>query len=131
MNKFGFYSGETVSPIYADIHALGRLWSLGLSFTCISALISSRPRSRNLNTYLVAFTLGFIQIASGHIPELLLIGFSLFAAILLFEYDTKRLATSVAFSTLLSLLIIVSFPFIKESLILLFSSSFTDFRLPH
>ncbi|MEM3709053.1 MAG: hypothetical protein QXF43_05395 [Nitrososphaerales archaeon] len=80
-NKFGMYSGSTVSTIYADIHSLVRLWSLNVYFSSLYALLTLHFNSKNKEGYLgylFVFSAGFIQIALGHPPELVLIGLSLF-----------------------------------------------------
>jgi len=78
-DKFGMYSGSTVSFIYADVHALVRLWSLNVCFASLVALISCNLNGGYLKKYLTVFSAGFLQIALGHTPEVLLLAFSLFA----------------------------------------------------
>ena len=101
INKFGTESGAKISFIYADDHALVRLWSLGLCFASIMAL------SKHLNVnqrrgYLLIFSVGFIQIALGHYVGLILLALLLFALTFLISKSlTKEILFSLGIPTLL------------------------------
>jgi len=76
--RFGMYSGSTVSFIYADCHGLIRLWSLNVYFVSLISLISCYLDGDYLKRYLTVFSASFLQIALGHTPEIILLAFSLF-----------------------------------------------------
>lgn len=103
VNKFGTESGAKVSMIYADDHALNRLWSLGLCFGSVAAPLNERHSINRGRGYLLIFSAGFLQIALGHSTELILLGFTLFAfTILTSKKSTKEILFAVGVSTLLS-----------------------------
>jgi len=108
---FGIYSGSIVSPIYADGHALTRLWSLGLLFASMSALIKGH-HSVDSKGEIVIFSSCFIQILLGHIAEIPLLSLSLLALFLLGKPSpafVKRtfLATTVSSSICVATLMLL------------------------
>ncbi len=80
--NFGVHSGSIISPIYADDHALTRLWSIGLLFLSIAALLKAHSNKKNLAGGLIIFSAGLIQILLGHINEVPLLALALFTIIL-------------------------------------------------
>jgi len=85
---FGIYSGSIVSPIYADGHALPRLWSLGLLFASMTALIKGYYNADSKGDILI-FSLCFIQILLGHIAEIPILSLVLLALFLLGKPSLK------------------------------------------
>jgi hypothetical protein len=86
--RFGVYSGSIVSPIYADGHALTRLWSLGLLFASMVALIKGYYSVDSKGEVLI-FSSCFIQILLGHIAEIPTLSLALLALFLLGEPSPK------------------------------------------
>lgn len=87
-DKFGMYSGSTVSLQYIDIHTLTRLFSLSIFFSVVSALIIliekiGKSEERCIKDYLIIFCIGFLMIALGHPTELILLSITIFALFLL------------------------------------------------
>lgn len=80
--RFGKYSGTIVSPIYADGHSLTRLWSLGLYFICVTALIKACLKQRDSKKYLVIVLITLFQILMGHVTEIPLIALVMITLIL-------------------------------------------------
>jgi len=102
-NKFGTESGAKTSMIYADDHALNRLWPLGVCLASIAALLNIRYATNSKRGYLLIFSIGFLQIALGHSYELILLGLSLFAfSILTSKNLDKEFLFAVGASTMLS-----------------------------
>jgi len=117
-DKFGMYSGSTVSTIYADCHALVRLWSLGVSFVFLSALLSLNLNTKNTRGYLAILLACLLQITLGHAPELLLIGAASFALIVLTKYEVlKGLLKTTLLSTLISLPFMYIFSYPEETIL--------------
>jgi hypothetical protein len=134
-DKFGMYSGSTVSTIYADIHSLVRLWSLGVCFVFLLALLSLNTNAtKNTKGYLVMLLACLLQITLGHTPELLLIGFASFSLILLTKYKAlTNLLKMTMLSTLISLPLMYIFSYPKECILatiffIILSSSIILFR---
>lgn len=106
-NKFGTESGAKMSMIYADDHALNRLWSLGVCLASIGALLNTRYAINGKRGYLLIFSVGFLQIGLGHSTELILLALSLFAfAILTSKNLNKEILFAVGASTMLSAFLI-------------------------
>lgn len=101
-NKIGTESGAKLSYIYADDHALIRLWSSGVTFASLSAIVKyfAGQRKRFL---LVLFSIGLTSIALGHSAEVTLISLALLALIII----TGNLDKNLFFATGLSTLLIV------------------------
>lgn len=113
-NKFGMYSGATVSTIQAFVLSLVRLWSLGVCFASMAALISSCT-SGKWRMYLFIFTAGFLQIVLGHPTEVFLVVFFLFALALLPNTNIeicKKLVKLLSVLTMISLLLILVFQYV-------------------
>jgi len=87
-DKFGMYSGSTVSFQYIDTHTLIRLLSLSIFFSITSALAIfydnvSEGGKESFKKYLVIFSLGALMIALGHTTDLILLSATTFVFILL------------------------------------------------
>ncbi len=107
-DKFGMYSGATVSTIYADVHALVRLWGLGVAFASIAALLSAYRNPDEWKKYFLFFSAGFLQIVLGHPTEVFLLAFTL-SVITLLSHDKILLENTLKTIFLLS---ISALPFI-------------------
>ena len=99
---FGVNSGSIVSPIFADDHALTRLWSLGLLFLSIAALLKSYFSENNLKESLTIFSICFIQIMLGHITEVPVIALVLFLLILIGGKTSSRFKKAAFLAALIS-----------------------------
>lgn len=123
-DKFGMYLGSTVSTIYADDLSLVRLWSLNAYFSSLCALLAPHFNSKNKEGYLgylFVFSAGFIQIALGHPPELVLIGLSLFTFILMSGKEIfKDIFKWILPLTILSLPLMLVLSYSTECVIALF-----------
>jgi len=114
-NKFGTSSGAPTSTVYADDHALVRLWSLGLSFGFVAALLNILKGSKSRKFYLAVALACLIQIALGHTTEIILINVMIIPAILLtktghsFKETLAILGTSTLVSEVIALLLSYSF----------------------
>lgn len=100
-SHFGVYSGAVVSPIYADDHALTRLWSLGLLFVSAGSLLKAHFSESSLEGGLLLFSLGFIQIMLGHITEVPLLALTLFLLILIKGHSSLTTLKMTLLSTLI------------------------------
>ena len=132
-NKFGTSSGAPTSTIYAGWHGLNRLWSLGLCFGFIAALLNAYKGSPSKRWFLVVISACFIQIALGHTTEILLLSVALFAfaALAPINHDFKEILATVGISTFiseifalifgysLSVLLLIVFPFLAFTLIVI------------
>lgn len=85
---FGVYSGSIVSPIYADDHALTRLWSLCLLFASMTALMKGYYSADSKGEVLI-FSSCFIEILLGHITEIPMLSLALLALFLLGKPSSK------------------------------------------
>jgi hypothetical protein len=99
---FGVHSGSIISPIYADDHALTRLWSLGLLFVSIAALLKSYFSENNLKESLLIFWICIIQVLLGHVTEVPLIALALFLLILIGRKTSSRFTKTLFLSALIS-----------------------------
>jgi hypothetical protein len=99
---FGIYSGSIVSHIYADGHTLTRLWSLGLLFASMTALIKGYYNyNMDLKGEALIFSSCFIQILLGHIAEIPILSLALLALLLLSKSSSK-LVKSIFLATAVS-----------------------------
>jgi hypothetical protein len=101
--QFGKYSGTIVSPIYADGHALTRLWSLYLLFVVFSVLLKmSNLAEQNRGYELMIFLSGYVQLLLGHGTEVPLIAIALFVLFILNVFDNKFTIKLLVLLTLIS-----------------------------
>ncbi|MEM4889133.1 MAG: hypothetical protein QXJ64_06830 [Thermosphaera sp.] len=117
-DKFGMYSGATVSTIYADCHALVRLYGLGVAFSSIAALLSAYQNQDEWKKYILFFFFGFLQITIGHPTENLLLVFTLLI-LLLIAYNDKlfrNIFKGIILLSIFSLLFAFIFKYFKEIL---------------
>jgi len=124
--RFGVHSGSMVSPIYADDHALTRLWSLGLYFVSVSALLKAYLNERNLTEGMLIFLISMLQILLGHITEVTLIALVLFLLVLLKDNTSSKFTKIISLTTLFSSIIGAFFIILTQDLsIILILTSFT------
>jgi len=99
-SRFGVYSGAIVSPIYADDHALTRLWSLGLLFASMATLLKG-CYDINPKGEILMFSACFIQILLGHITEIPLLSFALLVLFFLGKPSSKlrMISSAIVFSS--------------------------------
>jgi len=82
-NKFGTESGAKISFVYADDHALVRLWSLGLTFASLSTLNSYFSDKRR-RFFLLFFAMGFdVDYPRSFLLKLIIIAVSLLSITLI------------------------------------------------
>jgi len=126
--RFGMYSGSTISPIYADGEALTRLWSLGLLFVSVAALLKSYVEKKNLTNTLMIFSLSTIQILFGHITEVPIVALVLFIIIIiennLSSKFSRNILITASFSSVVGAILIAFYTHFNILYILI---SFTPF----
>jgi hypothetical protein len=100
---FGKYSGTIVSPIYADGHALTRLWSLYLLFVAFAVLLKiSNLSEQNRRYELIIFLSSYVQLLLGHLTEVPLIAIALFILFILNVFDNKFIIKLLMLLTIIS-----------------------------
>ncbi|MDI6846753.1 MAG: LamG domain-containing protein [Candidatus Bathyarchaeia archaeon] len=99
--RFGVHSGAIISPIYADDHALTRLWSLGLLFASMAALLKGYFNKDDSGGCLLVFSAGLIQILLSHLIEAPLLSLSLIVLIL-FGKTSSKFKTGACIATIVS-----------------------------
>jgi len=133
--KFGTESGSKISLLYADDHALARLWSLGLLFITMYALLNYIQGNKES---LIFFIIGFISISLGHTAEVILIGIFIFSLNIIKEFILKKdflisIFISLLFITFISQIFnyfsIIYFSIIYISVIIMFSYIINRYKL--
>ncbi|MEM2794386.1 MAG: hypothetical protein QXY49_00870, partial [Thermofilaceae archaeon] len=91
--RYGLYSGAIVSQIYADGHALTRLWALGLLLAVLTLLLKLHMCNGGVRGNTVALILATAQLSLGHVVEVLVVAEASFIlALVLKEYPMSRIA---------------------------------------
>lgn len=88
-SRFGFYSGSRVSTIYADGHALTRLWSLGLFFASAAAIMKICYDKKHVKEGLFVLSIGILQILLGHMIEVPVLSIILLVSFIILKPDPK------------------------------------------
>ncbi|MBS7281383.1 MAG: LamG domain-containing protein [Candidatus Freyarchaeota archaeon] len=120
---FGVFSGAIVSPIYADDHALTRLWSLGLVFASTAALLKGYLNKSPIEGLLV-FSAGLFQITSGHVTEIPLLAIILFTLLLIEKKHSTSFTIKAFFMMIavpiVSIIILIFLKTLQEIYIVVF-----------
>ncbi|MHA1832382.1 MAG: hypothetical protein ACTSV7_00185, partial [Candidatus Baldrarchaeia archaeon] len=121
-NKFGASSGAPMSTIYADDHALVRLWSLGLSFGFATTLLRAYKDFQSRKLYLMVALACFVQIALGHTTEIILINVVIATFMILTKLQSfKEILAMLGSSILISEIIALILSYSTLSLVLIAS----------